>query len=785
MCPPRIIWLTLGTTLAVFAADRAGAQPADFGAPVDSGISAEQVNDAIDRGVAYLKRTQSQRGIWFDLPGQSNGVTALCTLALLNAGVEPDDPAIQKALIELRREQRVKTYATALSTMVFCAAEPKKDMVHIRRNVAWLEKTQNREGESTGSWSYDSKNVPGDNSNAQFALLALHEAERVGVEVNRGVWQRALGYWSNCQNADGSWGYTKGLPGTGSMTCAGITSVVIAAGRLSDGAARVEGETVVCCGHTESDRVLEQGLAWLGKSFSAENNPGRNPLLRGKDPAWLFYYLYGVERVGRMTARRFLGGHDWYREGAEVLLRHQDPISGLWKSPSRVEEHPKIGTPLALLFLSKGRRPVVVGKLKADDRGDWNHHPRDIAHLTEHTEKRWERDLTWQVVDVAAATTEDLQQAPVLFLNGSEAPRLAPQAKQALREYIDRGGFLFASAACRSGDFDQGFRRLMEEIFPEPEYHLRLLPPDHAVWRAEEKVDPNHLRPLWGINYGCRTSVIYCPEDLSCYWELGGGREESQYPAAVKASVGAAKAIGVNVLTYATGREPKYKQLATLPWKTETKAEATRGALKIARLLHSGGCNAAPGAVANLLRQASRELSFPVITQESELSISDPELFHHHLAFMHGRSRFRLTTEERKQLRLYFERRGTLLADAVCASSEFAEAFRDEMHKVWPDAKLQRIPLSDPLFTDEYGGYDIRLVSRHQPGTADGPLKARERRVEPLLEGLRIGDRWVVIFSPYDISCALEQHASIECHGYTRDDAAKIGLNVLLYSLHH
>ena len=358
-------------------------------------------------------------------------------------------------------------------------------------------------------------------------------------------------------------------------------------------------------------------------------------------------------------------------------------------------------------------------------------------------------------------------------------------AKQALREYIDRGGFILASATCRGGDFDAGFRKLMDEIFAEPEYRLRLLSPDHAVWRAEEKVDPNHLRPLWGINYGCRTSVIYCPEDLSCYWELGGGRDESKMPATVRASVQAAKAIGVNVLTYATGREPKYKQLTTTAWKTEAAPKTTRGSLKIARLLHSGGCNAAPGAVANLLRQASRELSFPVDTQESELSITDPELLRHHLAFMHGRSRFRLSTDERKQLRLYLERRGTLLADAVCASREFTESFREEMRRVLPDAKLERIPIDDPLFTKIYGGYDIRQVSRHQPGSADGPLQARERRVEPLLEGLKLGDRYAVIFSPYDISCALEQHASIECHGYTRDDAAKIGLNVLLYSLHH
>ena len=66
----------------------------------------------------------------------------------------------------------------------------------------------------------------------------------------------------------------------------------------------------------------------------------------------------------------------------------------------------------------------------------------------------------------------------------------------------------------------------------------------------------------------------------------------------------------------------------------------------------------------------------------------------------------------------------------------------------------------------------------------DEPLKATTRKVPPTLEGIRIDDRYGVIFSPYDMSCALENHESLECLGYVRKDAARIGLNVLLYALH-
>ena len=83
------------------------------------------------------------------------------------------------------------------------------------------------------------------------------------------------------------------------------------------------------------------------------------------------------------------------------------------------------------------------------------------------------------------------------------------------------------------------------------------------------------------------------------------------------------------------------------------------------------------------------------------------------------------------------------------------------------------------------GGYDIRKVALRdpQPGSADQPLAARTRQVAPQLEGIQVGGRWRVIFSPQDLSCALERHEAVECRGYSREDAARIGLNVLLYSV--
>ncbi len=127
-----------------------------------------------------------------------------------------------------------------------------------------------------------------------------------------------------------------------------------------------------------------------------------------------------------------------------------------------------------------------------------------------------------------------------------------------------------------------------------------------------------------------------------------------------------------------------------------------------------------------------------------------------------------------------------LLADSICASRAFTESFRREMAAIFPNRKLERIPADDPLLSTTYGGFDLRIVSRRDPAAAPsggGPLEAAVHKVPPDLEGVKLGDHWGVVFSPFDLSCALEKRDSLACRGYTREDAARIGLNVVLYSL--
>jgi len=759
-------------------------------------VTAAQVREAIDRGVGYLKSQQQRDGSWSDdvgvAGGHTGGITALCTLALLNTGLDAQADSVRRALGWLRTHRLTTTYSVALQTMVFCKAEPARDKLLIDANVARLVETQRDQGDGKGGWSYPEGRV--DNSNSQFALLALHEARRVGCQVNSRTWRLAKRYWEEGQNANGSWGYQPKSGGTGSMTSAGIASLIIVNAEVHEPDARVVGEKIQCCvADRRDDEPLARGFAWLGRNFSVRHNPGAPDY-------FVLYYLYGVERVGRLTAQRFIGRHDWYREGAEFLVAKRIAGSDYWVGKVG-EQNELVATSFALLFLSKGRRPILLAKAKHPPGNDWDQHRSDAANLTRYVESKWKRDLTWQVVDLALADVDDLVQSPVIYISGREDPLPPNQAAQEelarnLRDYLDRGGFLLAEAQCGGKAFDQAFRRLMERVFPEPEYRLRLLHPGHPIWRAEEDVPPAQLRPLLGIEFGCRTSVVYAPPDppddprpsLSCLWELARqrGADEATYPAKVQTQIDAALSLGINILAYATGRELRTKEESFVsPTAGAGDGLAGRGRLAIASLQHPGGCNAAPRAVVNLLEAATSELKIPTAAERRTVSLVDDALFDYHLVFMSGRTAFRLTENERKRLRLFIERGGMVFADSICASQAFTESFRREMAAVFPDHALERIPASDPMLTKEYGGYDLSTVTRldPQPAVAGRPMQTSRRQVPPALEGVKIDERWAIVFSPYDVSCALEKQNSLECQGYTRQDAARIALNVVLYSM--
>ncbi|MGP0067778.1 MAG: DUF4159 domain-containing protein, partial [Isosphaeraceae bacterium] len=633
-------------------------------------VTSEQVERAIREGMRFLKAQQRPDGSWPEIEQKANtGTTSLITLALLTAGEKPDSPTIRASLDFLRNfgpQQLRNTYAIALQTMVFAAADPDHDRLRLLANVEWLEGAQIKPNEQmvwSGTWTYsDAKIQAGDNSNTQYALLGLNAASEVGIAVNPNSWALSRAYFERFQNRDGGWAYTPRLrESTGSMTCAGISSLIITGSKRYDGLEFLQGESIHDCGAGGFNPSLMRGLDWLANNFQVGENKGHGQV-------WKYYYLYALERAGRLSGVRFFGQDDWYRAGAEELVHDQNPLSGFWRGANQESE--LVATSFALLFLAKGRAPVLVNKLRHLPVGDWNHDPDDVRKMVGVVSRDWKTLLTWQVVDPSRATVQDLLQAPILFFNGHQVPEFDDAARRNIRAYIEQGGFLLADACCGSKQFDKGFRLLMSEIFPEEEFQLRPLSPEHPVWRAKHLLSPE-VHPLWGIEHGCRTVLIYSPTDLSCYWNQS---EHNPVNTAVIRSI----KVGQNVIDYATGREMPADKLVVRETHSLKMDSPRRGALRIAKLKHAGDWNIAPQAIPNLMDALRKPpYGFDVVVTQKDLFPRDPNLIYYPLIYIHGRGAISFPKEDLEALRRHIEPGGgTLFADAACGSAAFDASFR-------------------------------------------------------------------------------------------------------------
>ncbi len=791
--PRRSLWI-LGSFCLLFAmVSPVQAQPAE------KLVTEAAVRKSIEKGQQFLVQQQSLNGSWSDAD-HVIGKTSLALMTLINCGMTLDDEPVQKALKYLREPRRdpSMTYEISLQIMALAAAKDgARDNARILTLSTKLARQQIKNGTDAGGWSYNytegrGAGGSGDRSNAQFAVLGLREAQYANVAVDRDTWELIRQYWTTEQSADGGWNYAgaNNVGSTGSMTVAGITTQVIVESMLRDEPDENADGSPNCCGEPVKNESLDRGIKWLERSFAVGHNPGGGG-------GGTLYYLYGLERAGRLSGRRFFGSHDWYREGADYLIRMQSPRDGSWTGNGHGERDEIVATSFALLFLSKGLAPVLINKLQyesegADSREDhgWNRHRHDIRNLTDLITglPGWPKLVTWQQLDMQAVAQrgglEDLMLSPILYISGDKAPKFNPAEIALLRQYVLNGGFIFGVATCTKTDFDQGFRDIVKQMYPEGESQLKRLTAEHPVFRSEYLIDPEATE-LWGVDVGCRTSIMYSPHDLACLWNKWSIVEPPKRTPQMKAMITKSTRVGINVIAYATGREPPSsiadRQLVNVAAAND---ELERGFLQVAKLRHTGGWDAAPNAVRNLLVALNAYAGVTANTKVKNITPGDESLKNYPLVYMHGRNSFNFNKQEQERLKTQINRGAMLFADACCASPQFDKSFRDLMAQMFPDHKLTRIPATHELFTTKVA-HDLRNVRRRDPegGDPGKPFKPTTVVGEPVLEGIEIDGRYVVVYSKYDLSCALERQASAACAGYLPEDAIKIAVNVVMYSL--
>jgi hypothetical protein len=767
----------------------------------------DKVRKSIDEGVNYLKSKKHTDGHWevnLGLLTQRGGSTALVLLALLQSGVPPSDECIRDGLKYLRGVEPRHTYVVGLQTMVFIQAGQADDRPLIRRNVEWLLKARQPTG-----WGYEQAGPTPDNSNSQYALLGLHEAIQAGYKVPPKALEEVRQLYLDTQ-VKGGWAYRPPAPRRGkgdptlNMTTAGLCNLLITGMDLAVSQAKLRADgSAEKCGEYKENEPVAKALGYVGAAFPAELT------VENVGPTFdvPFYGLYGIERAGRLSGQRFFGGHDWYEVGCRFLVsiqksdgRWEGPVGAIREGQRQLDRAPLIATSFALLFLSKGRTPVLVSKLaygRPDEQG-WNNKRNDARHLVDFASRELfkGRPMAWQAFDVRGRKVRaadrkklaaELLPSPVVYFNGHD---FAPRGEycEILREYVANGGFLLAENCCgkkRHPGFDRDLRDFVKAVFG-PGAELVPVEPGHPVWTASGKfaVSPRDFPDLMCVKQGCKTVMIYSPAALAGYWEAGPNSTDPEFRNKERGLK--AFRLGANILAYATGLEPPRPRLTRLAIAAEGEpVRVKRGFLQVAQLMHSGDAQPAPQAMRNLMSEA-RKAGLDVALTTARVPLTGEDVLEYRFLYMHGRKAFTYDKAALKDLRFCLKSGGLLLADACCGSKAFDAEFRNKfMPALWAKdkLKLEPIPPGDELFGAELnGGTPIRTVRCRRWG-ADGKVERELRDLPPALEGVKYKGRWVVIYSRYDIGCALERHKSPDCAGHDHDSAMRLARAAVLYAL--
>jgi hypothetical protein len=661
------------------------------------------------------------------------GIDALCVYSLLHAGqaldgpgqkvpgqklMGVDDPFTQQILEKLKSYNLKYTYHRSLRAAALAVFNRPQDTQALEDDVRWLLAAGPR-----GAYTYvlpEQNYGPNawDNSNSQYGLLGVWSGAQVGMAISQNYWHAVEGHWTSCANGNGTFGYTMGDAST-TMTCAGVASLLVARDYIDNNmaAGRVPNKPT-------PNAALDAGLRWMDDGDNSVTN------LAGDGMGGDGYGLYGLERVGLASGYKYFGRHDWYSELARQLVAAQH-FDGSWgNGPNASGQYPArtlIDTAYSLLFLARGRHPILFNKLRYE--GDWNNRPSDVSHLARYAGHALERPLNWQVVNLRR-NWFDWMDAPVLYISGDKAPPFTPADYKALRDFANGGGLIFTHADGGSAEFNKWVADAVRIIFPK--YELMTVPREHAIYSTVYPL--KKPPPLLSVSNASRILLIHSPTDLGGSWQRNWTDE----------SKGEFQ-LGVNIFVYAAGKGILKNRLSSnfIP-EDPDRADSVR---QIARLEYPGEWDPEPYAWARFSRflqwETHRAIEPTVVALKELAPNSVP------MAVLTGTVRHDFTASECDAAKAYVNAGGILLIDACGGSADFAKSVQTTLLPLaFANGSLTPIADTHPLLLpSRAGAYDLTKPLLRSYANQNGGKNLP-------LEVMRYGKGWV-LFSRLDITTGL------------------------------
>jgi hypothetical protein len=750
--------------------------------PKNASISDEEVGEAIRKGVTFLLAQFDDNYIKAEFSNEEvlrSGQNALALYALLTASQAIRDNRISigssfmKRAIERMKADPMRAtinanspvvYARALRASALAVYKRPDDIKQLREDVAWL-----RAAAYEGAYTYDDffkrpiptpqgqpqkfrdppfkvyNRVPQaflwDNSNSQYGLLGVWAGADATVESMDWYWKDVEKHWIDSQTPDGRWSYRQGFPPAHNMTTAGIASLFVTHDQLD----MIAGDKAE---RHEYSPALMKALKWYETGdnavvFDANNTTG--------------YALYGVERVGLASGLKFFGTHDWYRElGTEYLKQQRE--NGAFIYPGGQEG--VINTSYLLLFLSRGRHPVLMTKLRYE--GDWNYRPRDLANLTKYASEMLERPMNGEVVDLKRKWMEWMD-SPIVYLSGSEPPAMGDEEYKNLRLYVENGGLLFTHADNGSKAFNDFAEKLATKISP---YELRDLSPDDPLYTLQFPTKPPHP-PLRIVTNGSRILMIHSPTDITSGWVARKEATREQ-----------ASQLALNIHTYATGKAELRNRIEST-YLPEPTGDPTR-TISLARIRYGGTWDPEPAAWTRFSRYLQWETGWKLDVQPVSSAELDANTYQ--IAHLTGSTRDLPSDTDIAAIRRYVQEGGTLIVDICGGSTAFYSAFNDKwLPQIFPGVEAQPIDLADPILTGKLG--------RMAPSAADvSKPRLRPFAIEKIGNtGMRIRSfdfgKGRVIYSTIDLTTGLLGTNTWGILGFTPEWSQAFCKNVVLWAV--
>lgn len=602
--------------------------------------------------------------------GSPCGLNALAVYALMQAGLSTHDSRLKptapmmRGLIDGMKRLPATTgkavYARGIRATALALFNRPEDHAALQDDVTYLIRLQNH-----GGYSYPAPLYPEsfDNSNSQYGLLGVWSGAEAGIEVPQEYWAQVENHWTRTQLADGRWGYQHLNPSL-PMTAAGIASTFVAHQWLEFPVFRGD------VGREPFSPTLEAALRWW--------ETGNNYVVVGAGntmPAHFGYTVYGIERVGLASGFKFFGTHEWYREMATQLVARQQR-DGAWGDV--------IDTSYILIFLARGRHPVLMNKLRFDhtpgmNNRYWDNRPLDMNHLASWSGHELERPLNWQIVNLER-DWPDWMDAPVLYF-ASHRPLKFTEADYAkMRHYVEAGGMIFTQADGDGESFTRFVAELAKKLFPN--YEFQDVPPSHPIYSVD--YDLKGSPPLKMVSNGSRILLLHSPKDISRYWET---RDDKLHKKLFQ--------LGLNISLYAGGKNDLRNKLATTYVPEPPPPPKGAPVIKVLRLMYNGNWDPEPGAWERYRRVFQNATGTGIDLDATQLK--DLRAGMAPFAHLTGTAAYELTTDESVALRNFVEQGGVVLVDACGGSGPFAESIRKSLAGAFAPATLARIPPGHPM----------------------------------------------------------------------------------------